>query len=330
MRFMLANLLILHKKVPNFPKPRNISPHYYWTTCLRSIAFYDKSYLNLKELLTLHAEEDFEIYHSWEAYRILLQIVLGLDSHILGETEVNNQFKENFSDSQIDKSPAKKILQNLRNSLLYESKSIRSRYLQNIGSHSYAGIARQISKGSSKIYLIGTGNLAKQMIPFLQKKYSIHIVGRSLNNVSNYLENLDSSKASARKYKIPSFSTLEDFSCLEILKSSTIIIAASMPHFSPYLKNIPLDTRIIDYRADHKDSIMTFSKYDYYSLSQIYENRKQAESQKRDLFLKIQTLLQDKFSFYSSNLNLSSYPFLNVLEKDFDPVEYLVRPCLKI
>ena len=340
---MLSNLIILHKKVPNAKTSLHVEAHYYWSTCLRTLAFYDKSRLQPSDILFLEKERSngWDMHQSQDTYQILLQIILGLDSQILGETEVHSQFKECFNDERLQHSHMKNILQPLRNSLLSQAKFIRAQYFQNLGSHSYAGIARKLSKNCSDIYLLGTGHLAKQMIPFLQKKHLVHIVGRNYNhietelhipkspnhNVSKACKIKQATKNSHLNKEIPQqqsqFYTFTEFKELQLAQSSVIIIAACLPTFFPYLSNIQANARIIDYRADHEDNVHIFDKYNYYSLQQIYKTRENVEAQKRDLFLKIQTLIKNKFRYHPCHDPNFSSP--NIFDENVDPIDYQER-----
>lgn len=125
-----------------------------WRTCVREIAFVDAC----SELPAAA-----EIWHDEEAYARLLDVVCGLDSPIVGETEVLHQFKV-FADSL---APEAREWRELCRSVLADARAIRARHLVGLGSRSYGSAVRKYVRSCAHVAVIGTGMLAKEILPFV-------------------------------------------------------------------------------------------------------------------------------------------------------------------
>ncbi|EMY78457.1 glutamyl-tRNAGlu reductase, N-terminal-like domain protein [Leptospira weilii serovar Ranarum str. ICFT] len=147
---------------------------YSWMTCMRTIWIADSR---------IHAEPSglfttLEKYDGYEGYRFVLEVISGLHSRLLGETEVLAQFRDKFKNSSLPSSAFGDYLARFRDSLIQDSRSIRSRYLQNIGEQSYGGLANKYLKDQTSVSLLGTGQLAEKILPWLKNR-NVTLVGRN-------------------------------------------------------------------------------------------------------------------------------------------------------
>ena len=95
-----------------------------------------------------------------EAYALLLEIVCGLRSPLVGETEVQAQFKAFLA--SLDRRRDAPLLR-LGQRVLADAKVIRQRHLQGFGAHSYGPlVARHVPEGR-RVILVGTGALAAEV-----------------------------------------------------------------------------------------------------------------------------------------------------------------------
>ncbi len=137
-----------------------------WETCLRSIAFTaDPSKISLIE--------GDEVYSNLEAYGFLLEVMCGLHSPVVGETEVFGQFK-NFAKLWVKQEPQRVTLMQR---LFGEAKDIRSKHLCNLGTQSYGSWLKRKVKGRH-VHILGGGNLAQEIAPYLLKiseSVTIHV-----------------------------------------------------------------------------------------------------------------------------------------------------------
>jgi glutamyl-tRNA reductase len=125
-----------------------------WRTCVREIAFVDA---------TGELPAASEIWHDEEAYARLLEVVCGLDSPIVGETEVLHQFKM-FADSLV---PDAREWRELCRSVLADARAIRARHLVGLGSRSYGSAVRRYVRSCAHAAVLGTGMLAREILPFV-------------------------------------------------------------------------------------------------------------------------------------------------------------------
>lgn len=112
------------------------------------------------------------------AYAFLLRLVCGLESELQGETEIQGQFKtawnrfENADHRQAEL-PAPLLAPWIQR-ILEDAKEIRAQELQNLGSQSYGSLVRKVLResavekpGPQKILVIGAGQLASEILPWL-------------------------------------------------------------------------------------------------------------------------------------------------------------------
>ena len=105
----------------------------------------------------------FEVYEGADAYRFLLRVATGLESQIVGETDIFGQLKEAWR-----KCPAEAELDVLHQKLFEDTKDVRARFLQNLGGASYGSLVRMMLKQSpGPRLLVGAGQLAHSVAPYL-------------------------------------------------------------------------------------------------------------------------------------------------------------------
>lgn len=148
---MIQDFRILHRRKPYvFAAPE--AP--VWSTCLRSLAFSSQ-----KE------EAHDEVYQREQAYRFLLEVICGMHSPIVGETEVFGQFKA-FAQDWIAREPQRA---GLVQRLMGDAKQIRSTYLRGLGHQSYGSWVRGQLK-SDVVHIVGGGHLVREILPFVAKR----------------------------------------------------------------------------------------------------------------------------------------------------------------
>lgn len=125
-----------------------------WRTCLREITFIDQRSA---------IPEGTPAWHDEDAYAYLLEVICGLDSPIVGETEVLHQFKA-FADGL---PPGPAMWRELCRLLLTDAKAIRRGHLIGLGSRSYGSAVRRCIRDYPRVALLGTGILAAEIAPYL-------------------------------------------------------------------------------------------------------------------------------------------------------------------
>lgn len=170
----ISRFYIKHGKA-NSGKLSSMDMH--WKTCLRDIYFGFKAE-NSEDIII---ENGFEYYEGADAYKFLLEVVCGLRSPMVGETEVFGQFK-NYVDSVTvnctDGSAVKKILIDIRNA----SKKVRSEHLINLGAQSYGSLLRKKINFADHIHIIGAGQFVEDIAPWISKRSKeIYVHSRNIN-----------------------------------------------------------------------------------------------------------------------------------------------------
>ena len=147
-----------------------------WSTCLRQIAFmHSKDFSGLeKDLLGTD-----EVYKSDAAFAFLLEVVCGLKSPLLGETEVQGQFKLFLAETSVKHEDFWGFFASFFQGILSESKHVRTNHLKNLGSQSYGSLIRRRLKGDESVSILGAGQLTGQILPWLKSAKNIHVHARS-------------------------------------------------------------------------------------------------------------------------------------------------------
>jgi glutamyl-tRNA reductase len=161
-------LALIHR--PRGANPAT-QPSTSWRTCLREVQFIDAAAGSLPACEPVLQDAD--------AYALLLEIVCGLRSPLIGETEVQAQFKSFMA--ALDPA-ADRWLRRLGERVLADAKSIREQYLQGFGSHSYGRLASRHIVGD-RVALIGTGALARQVLHSAPAGVPVDLWGRRLEHV---------------------------------------------------------------------------------------------------------------------------------------------------
>jgi glutamyl-tRNA reductase len=128
-----------------------------WRTCLREVTFGDA----IDDMGPMD-RHDVPLVEG-DAYRLLLEILCGLQSPMLGETQVMGQFKAFLASLGSDQA----WLGRLGQRLLADAREVRTQYLQGLGSRSYGSAVRRYLAGSQHAVLVGAGKLAQEVLPFL-------------------------------------------------------------------------------------------------------------------------------------------------------------------
>ena len=125
-----------------------------WQTCVRQVAFVEGPRTPPDGVAAWHGEA---------AYGHLLEVICGLHSPIVGETEVLHQFKV-FADAL---APEHAGWRELCASLLADARRVRARHLVGLGSRSYGSAVRRSVRGCRRVAIFGTGILAQEILPYV-------------------------------------------------------------------------------------------------------------------------------------------------------------------
>ena len=162
--------MLIHRQGPERLAPPAGVAHFSFTTCMRHVLVVDA---DESDLLALQASvkmtADDELLRGDEAYRLLLEVVCGLRSPLIGETEVYGQFKNAVANFNLPGSPWGGLLARVFKSLFEDAKQIRQAHLKDLGSQSYGSILRRELKGLTRVHILGAGHLVREILPWMAK-----------------------------------------------------------------------------------------------------------------------------------------------------------------
>lgn len=135
-----------------------------WVTCLREIAFPSEE-LSQKDMDDV---KGLEIHQEEEALVFLLEVLCGLKSPVLGETEILAQFKSYLA--QIGPEHPLRRESSLIPFLQNTSKEARTKFLKVTGSLSYGQVVRRWVKDADDVVMWGFGSLGSEIWPWVREK----------------------------------------------------------------------------------------------------------------------------------------------------------------
>lgn len=146
-----------------------------WTTCVRSLL--------IGSTQAETGQNHDHVYRGAEATQFLTNIVAGLESPMLGETEVHGQFKD-FLGEMESQLPSELFVELM--SVHFLARKVRSDYLRNLGCQSYGSFARKKMKEMRSLTILGAGQLAAEILPWLVKnRTEVNVVSRTPEAVPN-------------------------------------------------------------------------------------------------------------------------------------------------
>jgi glutamyl-tRNA reductase len=152
-----------------------------WQTCLRRIQFLNRiensALIEAAERNTLTT--GIEIYRGRDAYGFLLEVICGLNSPLVCETAVMGQFREFCAHARFPNTPWGWFLRQFTSNVLVDAKRVRHDHLQGIGSQSYGSLVRQHVKGMPTVAVLGAGQLAREILPWLIGKTKARLFYRN-------------------------------------------------------------------------------------------------------------------------------------------------------
>lgn len=131
-----------------------------------------------------------QLSEAQEAYLYLLETICGLKSKLIGENEIVGQFKEAYKIYAQSTLKDTKLLLILEK-LFKDAKDIRTQYLIGISQKTYASLTRKhfIQRArASHIVVVGSGQLAEDLINQFKKKAQVSICARNTARVEELVQ----------------------------------------------------------------------------------------------------------------------------------------------
>lgn len=135
-------------------------------------------------MVDLEAKAQIKFLKGPQAYAHLLRIACGLESRVIGETDVFGQIKEAWAAFYLESlSKQKTALAPIIQKLFEDTKEVRSEYLQNLGGASYGSLVRKLihrhsTGGIENVLVVGAGQIARSVAPYL-KEHPLWILNRT-------------------------------------------------------------------------------------------------------------------------------------------------------
>lgn len=178
---MTEHILLIHRKSSKKFSP-SLQGLAIWSTCLRQILFCSETEYSQNQD---EFEHEDQILQGERALALLLEILCGLHSPIVGETEVFGQFRQ-FVETR--KSTGDTLFadhQKWLNFIFSEVKKTRAAHLTGGGSQSYGSLVRRYTKDLNSASICGSGQLALEILPWLTEKNTVQIVCRDPAKIQN-------------------------------------------------------------------------------------------------------------------------------------------------
>jgi glutamyl-tRNA reductase len=226
---------------------------YVWQTCLRTIVF-------SHEENTIEKYSD--MYQGEHAYQFLLEVICGLHSKLIGETEIISQFK------QFTKENPQAIAQNISDKLIQNSKTIRNKYLNGYGGQSYGSYVNTASKKYEKIVILGAGALTQDILPIIKTNQANITIKTKCTNKYSYL------KLKYPHIKLDKFEHSLDIKNKNKLSTLIVIAAPINSHIlENYITRTYKTAKVLDMRAIvDGPALQLDNTYQYQTLNNIFEN----------------------------------------------------------
>lgn len=243
-------------------------------TCLRSM--YIITGMEYEELKQKNPQNilEYSKYESFKALEYLVQVVSGLKSPVVGETEVFGQFKKQIL-PQLDH---KKELQEPLQFAMNIAKFIRTKHLVGGGSQTYGSMVRRLLKGENNILFIGSGVLAESIYPWVKGSKNIIFSVRNPNKVK------------IKNEKVLSLN--EKFNC-DFPINVVVCAPVSSDFLGEYLKDVNVN-HVIDLREESKEDPLNYSKL--YDLQTVFKEIKETNQSQKDLVKTINSEIETQIS----------------------------------
>ncbi len=237
---MLSGFYILHKKNPNGSESVPLQTQACFKTCLRTIHF-----LWLQESEQLIANNEFEVFEGTKAYQFLLEVICGLQSPVLGETEVFGQFKTFLQNANVEY-PLSTLLANA----IVDTKKIRAQFIKDLGGQSYGSLVRKMLRKPAQVHLIGAGAFVQDLLPWIYKdENQVRILSRDIKKAEAKF---------AKAFPRVNFESLSNAS----ISSGVVIVAAPLSAAEIEKLIATPDVTVIDLRGESReDECQKFKNY---------------------------------------------------------------------
>ena len=276
----MEDILLVHRKSNrNFAEgfSASLQDAAIFKTCLRKILFCTEMELN--NYADIIEPED-TVLRGEKALSLLLEILCGLHSPIIGETEVFGQFKLFVESRKQAQDPLFGDHQKWLNFVMAEVKKTRSQHLVGLGSQSYGSLLRRYTKDMDSVTICGSGHLAQEILPWLGLKKSNEVICRDPAKMQVFAE----------KYNNLTVSTYND----AYIHGEALVIAAPLTDERIVELMIKQDTRptaVYDLRGeDNRLAEIVAAQFPHVAFMGLHKFFAEIEETKKDTTTKLEAL----------------------------------------
>ncbi len=254
----------------------------YIETCLRKI-------IVTRRDINLALNENMEVMNGIHAYEFLLRTACGLESEVIGETDIFGQMKEAlFSSREKLTDDYRDFLNIIMQRLFEDTKEIRTQYVQNIGGSSYGSLVRKMIQDSfgplnpKKLLLIGAGKLSKSVLPWLiEGDRKVHLFNRSYEKAIEIKNALKQGKQQVEVHPLADE--------LKYLKNADVVIYCIPSDIEFDLKRLEIlndgkKRLIIHLGLLNKNATSWNRLSSFYSLDEVF-NLQEKSNEKREIWI---------------------------------------------
>ncbi len=166
---MTQDFVLLHRTGPERYRLEDGVVAFSFMTCLRHVIIAEL------DVIADLAPQGGNVLRGEEAYRFILEVICGLHSPLVGETEVAGQFKNAVA---VFNAPAGSTLAKTFSVLFEDAKKVRDAHLKDLGSQSYGSVLRREIRGLRNVHILGAGHLVQEILPWVMKdglQLTIHV-----------------------------------------------------------------------------------------------------------------------------------------------------------
>lgn len=242
-------------------------------------------------------ETSDQILRGEDALSLLLEILCGLHSPIVGETEVFGQFKNFVESRRQENDPLFEDHQKWLQFVFSEVKRLRSEHLVGLGSQSYGSLLRRYTKDHDSATLCGSGQLAMEILPWLTTKEHVQVLCRQPAAILPL----------AKKHENLSIDSYDS----AYIHGEALIIAAAISDESLVTLLQRQDTRprkVFDLRGEENDlaQILTreFPHIQYMSLQEFFAEIEENKKETARKIAGIKAIILEKSQLFAQRMEL--------------------------
>jgi glutamyl-tRNA reductase len=248
-------------------------------TCLRTMLFIEESDVEK----SIRKDSNLKVHTGYDALNYAIKVMSGLESPVLGETEIFGQFKNQIL-PQLDEEKNSKFKEPVQ-FILSMVKQIRSKHFVGQGAQTYGGLVRKLLKSEgSNVLFIGAGSFSESIYPWLKPHKKIFFSVRK-----------------TEKYKAHEMFSEEMFFSLKdklpITEPISVVICApiSSKDLEMHLKGVNVQT-VVDLRESSKTDPVKLNSNFSYTLDEVFSQISENLNRKAEIKRSVEQEIEERLN----------------------------------